>query len=466
MPWRRRGWRAAEPAPRRAGNSLLVVDRRRPPVAWSLVLPVAAAELVLLVATANRYGYHRDELYFRVAARHPAWGYDDQPALTPLARAGCSEWLFGEDPRGLRVVSAVAIALVVVLVALIARELGAGRAGQAVAALATAASGRGDGGRPSALDDDLRRARLGDGGATRDAASSAAATSGSGCSSASSSASGSRTSTSCCSCSARSRCGCLLDRRFGLARSPLAVGGRRARARALAAEPPLAGAPRLAAARARRQDRRRGSDRQPGAAAAAAVAADRAAPRAALDRRALVAPAPHRGATVSSARPRLPRPARGRASSTGGEAVLHDGPAARRCSAPEAVVAERRLAAGKTTRLALGARDRRLRGRRGCDHAAARARRRSCTRRRSPTINEDAIETIGWPALTATVASGLEPAAAGRARGRGRVHAATTARRARSHATAPRSAFRRAYSGPQRLLALRPSARRRRARSS
>jgi hypothetical protein len=116
------------------------VDRHRPPVAWSLVLPVAAAELALLVATANRYGYHRDELYFRVAARHPAWGYDDQPALTPLL-GRLSESVFGEDPRGLRVVSAVAIAIVVVLVALIARELGAGRAGQAVAALATAASG-------------------------------------------------------------------------------------------------------------------------------------------------------------------------------------------------------------------------------------------------------------------------------------------------------------------------------------
>ena len=105
-----------------------------------LVLSVAAAELLLLVATSNRYGYHRDELYFRVAGRHPAWGYDDQPALTPLL-GRFSEWVFGEDPRGLRMLSAVAMALVVVLVALIARELGAGRAGQAVAALATAASG-------------------------------------------------------------------------------------------------------------------------------------------------------------------------------------------------------------------------------------------------------------------------------------------------------------------------------------
>ena len=115
------------------------MGRGRYRVAWLLVLPVAAAEFLLLVATSNRYGYHRDELYFRVAARHPAWGYDDQPALTPLA-GRFSEWMFGADPRGLRMLSAVAMALVVVLVALIARELGAGRAGQAVAALATAAS--------------------------------------------------------------------------------------------------------------------------------------------------------------------------------------------------------------------------------------------------------------------------------------------------------------------------------------
>ncbi len=116
------------------------MGRQHPRVAWSLVLPVAVAEVLLLAATADRYGYHRDELYFRVAARHPAWGYDDQPALTPLL-GRFSEWAFGGDPRGLRMLSAVAIGLVVVLVALIARELGAGRAGQMVAALATAASG-------------------------------------------------------------------------------------------------------------------------------------------------------------------------------------------------------------------------------------------------------------------------------------------------------------------------------------
>jgi 4-amino-4-deoxy-L-arabinose transferase-like glycosyltransferase len=111
----------------------------RRPVAWAAIVPVALAELALLVATANRYGYHRDELYFIQAAKHPAFGYDDQPPLTPLL-GRLSSALFGDDPRGLRVVSAVATALVVVLVALIARELGARRDGQLAVSLCAAAS--------------------------------------------------------------------------------------------------------------------------------------------------------------------------------------------------------------------------------------------------------------------------------------------------------------------------------------
>jgi hypothetical protein len=112
----------------------------RAPIAWRYVLPVALAELVVQLAYANRYGYHRDELYFRTAARHPATGYDDQGPLTPLL-GRLSEALFGDSPRGLRVVSAVLVSIVVVLVALTARELGARAVGQLVAAAGAAASG-------------------------------------------------------------------------------------------------------------------------------------------------------------------------------------------------------------------------------------------------------------------------------------------------------------------------------------
>jgi hypothetical protein len=103
------------------------------------VLPVALVELLVQIAFADRYGYHRDELYFRTAAQHPAAGYDDQGPLTPLL-GWLSESVFGESPRGLRIVSCVAVAVVVVVVAVIGRELGAGAVGQLVAASGTAVS--------------------------------------------------------------------------------------------------------------------------------------------------------------------------------------------------------------------------------------------------------------------------------------------------------------------------------------
>src|SRR5689334_21101168 len=68
------------------------------------------------------------------AGRHPAWGYDDQPPLTPLIARGAVA-LFGNQPTALRVPSAVGFALCVLLTALIAKELGAGRRGQLLAAV-------------------------------------------------------------------------------------------------------------------------------------------------------------------------------------------------------------------------------------------------------------------------------------------------------------------------------------------
>src|SRR3954452_5956910 len=111
-----------------------------PPFAAALVGAIAAGVAALTLAFAHGYGLHRDELYFMEAGHHPAWGYDDQPPLTPLiARAATA--IFGATPTGLRVPSALALGACVLLAGLSARELGATRRGQVVASASLAASG-------------------------------------------------------------------------------------------------------------------------------------------------------------------------------------------------------------------------------------------------------------------------------------------------------------------------------------
>ena len=93
---------------------------------------------MVLVALSGGYGYHRDELYFLVAGAHPAWGYPDQPPLTPLLARATT--LLGDSLVALRLPSAFAIAAVVVLTALLAREFGARPGAQVLAAGCTAVS--------------------------------------------------------------------------------------------------------------------------------------------------------------------------------------------------------------------------------------------------------------------------------------------------------------------------------------
>lgn len=85
----------------------------------------------------GRYGYDRDELYFLECGRHLAWGYVDQPPLTPLV-ARASSALFANSLVGLRIFPALCLVAIVVMTANMARLLGAARVGQLLAALAAA----------------------------------------------------------------------------------------------------------------------------------------------------------------------------------------------------------------------------------------------------------------------------------------------------------------------------------------
>jgi len=85
------------------------------------------------------YGYFRDELYFIVCGRHPAWGYTDQPPLIPLI-AAASDAAF-HSLRGLRLVPALAAAATVALAASAVRMLGGRLYARWLAGLVVLASG-------------------------------------------------------------------------------------------------------------------------------------------------------------------------------------------------------------------------------------------------------------------------------------------------------------------------------------
>jgi 4-amino-4-deoxy-L-arabinose transferase-like glycosyltransferase len=101
---------------------------------WPWVYVVALAYFGLHMATASRYGYFRDALYYLACSHHLDFGYVDLPPLFP-----CIAWIarhtLGTSLPALIFWPALAGAARVVLVAAFARELGARRFGTALAAV-------------------------------------------------------------------------------------------------------------------------------------------------------------------------------------------------------------------------------------------------------------------------------------------------------------------------------------------
>ncbi len=101
------------------------------------LLILGAVVTVILIAFAGAYGYHRDELYFLAAGHHLDWAYDDQGPVTPLIARAMSG-IAPDSLTVLRIPSAVATGLLVVLTGLLARELGGSRRSELIAAACAA----------------------------------------------------------------------------------------------------------------------------------------------------------------------------------------------------------------------------------------------------------------------------------------------------------------------------------------
>lgn len=103
----------------------------RPALAGVPVWSAVALIGVVLTALSPRYGYHRDELYFRMLK--PAWNYVDQPPFTPWV-ARLTSHLIADQVWAIRIPATLCLMGSVLVIAFVTRELGGGVAAQTISA--------------------------------------------------------------------------------------------------------------------------------------------------------------------------------------------------------------------------------------------------------------------------------------------------------------------------------------------
>lgn len=101
----------------------------------NILLLLGLALFLLHMFTNHQYGFHQDEMVVLDNANNLAWGFVEYPPLTPfLARIELT--LFGLSLVSARMFAALTHGAIFVLTGLMARELGANRRAQVVAAIA------------------------------------------------------------------------------------------------------------------------------------------------------------------------------------------------------------------------------------------------------------------------------------------------------------------------------------------
>ena len=100
------------------------------------IFSVALVNFVVHMLVAGNYGYFRDELYYIVSGQHLQLGYVDFPPMIAYLAALMNS-VAGDGLVAIHVVPALAGSCVVVVAALVAREMGGGRWAQLLAAVST-----------------------------------------------------------------------------------------------------------------------------------------------------------------------------------------------------------------------------------------------------------------------------------------------------------------------------------------
>ncbi len=98
---------------------------------------IALAHFLLHLLTNGNYGLFRDEFYYMACSDRLAWGYVDQTPLAPALLSGARAVL-GDSVHAIRLLPALAGALLVLLAGLLAAEFGGGRFARVLAGLCTA----------------------------------------------------------------------------------------------------------------------------------------------------------------------------------------------------------------------------------------------------------------------------------------------------------------------------------------
>jgi len=113
---------------------------RTVPKTWTLLIPMVVVYGVVRLLVSEGYGFHRDEFLYLAQGRHLAWGFWSNPP-GPGFMSWLTQQTLGDSVIALRIIPSALAAATAYVTAQIAREFGANRFGQFLAAFSIMVSG-------------------------------------------------------------------------------------------------------------------------------------------------------------------------------------------------------------------------------------------------------------------------------------------------------------------------------------